>query len=303
MGALERVGSKLRVPLLPRHLIGRGALAHLRLADPGISAEHALVAWTGRRWEVHDLGSKNGTTVGGRRLQSGERAALEAGEVVAFGGAGPAFRLVDDRPPTVMALPVEGGEPIVGEHDMLVLPSAEQPEITVFRDAVLVWVIERDGGVERVAGGTTVEAGGGRYVLHLPDAVPTTVDDGERPLLLDGALLAFRVSRDEEFVALSLREGQRTVDLGARAHHAVLLALARARLRDEAVPESSRGWMYQDDLARGLGLAEGHLHVLVHRIRQQLAAAGVLGAAAIIERRQTTRQIRCGVPRVEIEET
>ncbi len=82
-----------------------------------------------------------------------------------------------------------------------------------------------------------------------------------------------------------------------------MLALARARLHDraESVPESSQGWVYQEDLARGLGLDEPHLNVTIFRCRQQLISAGVAGAAGIVERRKPSRQLRIGASKIAIE--
>jgi hypothetical protein len=64
--------------------------------------------------------------------------------------------------------------------------------------------------------------------------------------------------------------------------------------------ESGHGWLYQDDLAEMLGLDGKHLNVVVYRCRRQFAAAGIVNAADVIERRSGTRQIRIGVGRVEI---
>ncbi|MFT3772423.1 MAG: FHA domain-containing protein [Minicystis sp.] len=301
MAVLERSGTRIRCHLLARHLVGRSGLAHLRLGDPSVSAEHAVVSWNGREWELHDLGSRNGTTIDGRRLAPGERAPLPRGAAVGFGSSSNTWRLVDDGPPVVTAIPEGGGDPVVGEHDLLALPSSDDPEVTIYRDASAEWVIDRDGATLRVASGREIEAGGRRFTLHLPDVVASTLEAAEAPPTLDTITLSFRVSRDEEYIALTAR-GARAIDLGARAHHALLLALARARLRDgeAALPESSRGWVYQEDLARGLGLDEPHLNVTLFRCRQQIAAAGISGAAGIVERRKPTRQLRIGVERIEI---
>ena len=303
MAVLERSGAAIRCHLLARHLVGRSSLAHLRIADPSVSAEHAIVSWSGRGWEVHDLGSRNGTTVDGRRLGAGERASLVRGAAIGFGSEAHVWRLVDDGPPVALAVPVDGGEPIAGEHDLLALPDRDEPVLTVYRDGAGSWVSDRDGAVERVASGGEVVAGDRRFMLHLPDVVAPTLEAADRPLTLDAITLAFRVSRDEEYVALAARAGDRAVDLGARAHHALLLALARAWLRDrdDGVTETSRGWVYQEELGQGLGLDEPHLNVTIFRCRQQVAGAGIAGAAAIVERRRPTRQIRLGVPRIEIE--
>ncbi len=125
--------------------------------------------------------------------------------------------------------------------------------------------------------------------------------------------LRFAVSRNEEYVALTARDDHRTIDLGARAHHLVLLALARSRLADRkarvASPadpratrsEGSEGWIYLDELAAQLAMDETHLNVAVFRSRRHLARVGILGAAGIVERRRLTHEIRLGVARVEIE--
>jgi hypothetical protein len=88
----------------------------------------------------------------------------------------------------------------------------------------------------------------------------------------------------------------------------VLLSLARSRLEDRKArhapdggpPESSEGWVYQDELANQLAIDETHLNVAVFRCRRQLAEAGITGAASIIERRRPTRELRLGVSRIEI---
>lgn len=83
----------------------------------------------------------------------------------------------------------------------------------------------------------------------------------------------------------------------------VLLMLARSRLEDRkgrGAPDSAEGWVYQDDLATKLAIDETHLNVAVFRCRRQLAEAGIVGAAGIIERRRPTREVRLGVARIEI---
>src|SRR4051812_7807185 len=134
MAILEHQATQARSVLLARHLVGRSSLAHLRLSEPDVSAEHALVCWNGREWELHDLGSRNGTTLDGRRLEAGERAPLARAAVVGFGGPANRWCLVDARPPVAMARPLDGTEPICAEHGLIVLPEPAQPEVTVFRD-------------------------------------------------------------------------------------------------------------------------------------------------------------------------
>ena len=310
MAILENSGTRARSVLLARHLVGRSSLAHLRLGEPNVSAEHAILSWNGQQWELHDLGSRNGTTLDGRRLGPGERATVARGALVGFGGTSNRWCLIDDGPPVPMARPADGSEPVCAQHELLALPSTEVPEVTVFRDAAGEWMIEREGGPERAMDGREVSAGGQRFTLHLPDVVAPTWEGEALAPSLEQLSLRFTVSRDEEFIEVMALALGRTLELGARAHHAVLLALARARRQDQQeasraqapsrLPETSHGWLYLEDLAQSLRLDEPHLNVAVYRCRQQLASAGVIGAAGIIERRKPTRQLRLGVARFDI---
>ncbi|HSK02282.1 MAG TPA: FHA domain-containing protein [Kofleriaceae bacterium] len=309
MAVLARHPEGPRTTLLSRHLIGRSRLSDLRMAEPSVSGEHAVLCWTGREWELHDLGSRNGTIVDGRRLAPGERVAVARGAVVAFGDPGNTWRLADDAPPTIMALLAEGGEPVCARHDLLALPGEDDPEVVVYRDAVGDWVLEQGGETGRVADRRAVRAGGRDFVLRVPDLIAPTWDNSSpAPPHLSTLTLRFSVSRDEEYVALAVYDEHRAIDLGARAHHMVLLTLARGRLADRQArdgahggpPESSEGWIYQDELADQLAMDEAHLNVAVFRCRRQLAEAGIVGAASIVERRRPTRELRLGVGRIEI---
>lgn len=297
-----------RAPLCSRHLVGRSRAADLRMTEPSVSGEHAVLCWTGREWELHDLGSRNGTILDGRRLAPGERIAVARGVAIAFGDAANAWRLTDDAPPTIMALFAEGAEPVCGRDDLLALPSEDQPEAVIYRDAVGDWILEQGGETARTADRRVVRAGGRDFVLRVPELVAPTWDTSSLAPHLSTLTLRFSVSRDEEYVALEARGEHRAIDLGARAHHQVLLTLARGRLADRqarvdgraAPPESSEGWIYLDELADKLGMDETHLNVAVFRCRRQLAEAGIVGAASIIERRRPTRELRLGVARIEI---
>ncbi len=55
-----------RYPLTGRQtIIGRGSSAHIVIDARGVSREHCEIIWDGRRAEVRDLGSTNGTTLDG----------------------------------------------------------------------------------------------------------------------------------------------------------------------------------------------------------------------------------------------
>ncbi|MEM9068151.1 MAG: FHA domain-containing protein [Myxococcota bacterium] len=65
-------------------VVGRSRDCDLILKDPTVSGRHARLAWEGERILVEDLGSANGTFVGGKRITS---ASIRPGDDVRFGRA------------------------------------------------------------------------------------------------------------------------------------------------------------------------------------------------------------------------
>ena len=64
--------------------------------------------------------------------------------------------------------------------------------------------------------------------------------------------------------------------------------------------EVACGWIHQDDVAHDPTMATPQLNIDAFRIRKQFAAAGLIGAANIIERRPRTKQLRIGAARLSI---
>lgn len=71
-------------------VIGRGEGSQVRLTDVGISRQHARLEFDGGRVVLTDLGSTNGTTVNGARVNA---ATLQHGDVVQLGTTTLTFRL------------------------------------------------------------------------------------------------------------------------------------------------------------------------------------------------------------------
>ena len=65
--------------------VGRADDADVRIDRDSISRRHAVVH-VGERMEVEDVGSSNGTKVGGRKIEPGLRVTIEPGDLVEFGG-------------------------------------------------------------------------------------------------------------------------------------------------------------------------------------------------------------------------
>jgi DNA-binding NtrC family response regulator len=83
---------------LPPHgqlVIGRGAEADVRIADPSVSRRHAILH-VGPPMLIEDLGSANGISLGGVKLPPGGSAPIEVGSVIGFG---PGMLIVQRKAP------------------------------------------------------------------------------------------------------------------------------------------------------------------------------------------------------------
>ncbi|HVK86028.1 MAG TPA: sigma 54-interacting transcriptional regulator [Kofleriaceae bacterium] len=83
----------MRLPPRPEIVIGRAPDCDVVVDDPSVSRRHASLDASG---SVRDLGSRNGTTVAGKRLARGESAPLGVGGVAEIGSA--TIVLVASRP-------------------------------------------------------------------------------------------------------------------------------------------------------------------------------------------------------------
>ncbi len=297
VGLLEEKTSGARIVLGSRSLIGRHASCDLRPQDPRVSSEHALLRFVDGRWELRDLGSRNGTFFEGRRLTPGERVPLFAGALFELGGARSAYRLVETGAPQPSAKHLGNGQRLVATDRVLVLPDDEQPQVTVF-EGPGGWTAEGDDMSRDVVDGEVLEIGGVRFELDLPSGADATLDTVGGPLL-ESIGLHFSVSRDEEHVEVTVLHDGGTIALPPRTYHYVLLVLARERLRDVELPPSDRGWVDREELCRMLAVDSLKLNVDICRIRKQLASIGVLGAAGIVARSATSGQFQLAAQRIE----
>lgn len=305
MGSIREVSSGQTQLLQPEHLIGRASTCALRLPHRYVSAQHALLRWAAGRWEVKDLGSRNGTFLDGIRLKPGVEQVVRRGARLAFGKATEGeWEVADISPPPAMAVPLDGGDPVQIDADLIALPSSNDPRATIYRNQEGVWVLEQpDESSAPIVNLQTFEVAGRGWRFCCAEEFRTTsIAPSRVDLEVRRLKLAFSVSRDEEHVELQVLSGGRTVDMGARAHNYLLLTLARRRLKDaaEGLPETTCGWVDQDDLAHDPSMAPPQLNIDVFRIRKQFAALGVTDAANIVERRPRTHQLRIGTPLLSI---
>ncbi|HEY0138086.1 MAG TPA: FHA domain-containing protein [Nannocystis sp.] len=297
MGRLRQTDGADRL-LRGLNFIGRSRACTICLDRPEVSGEHAVLRWTGSGWEIKDLHSRNGVYVDGHRLPAGERAAIGPGCRLGFGRDG-GHELVDAGEPIAFADPLTGAAPLTAVGGILALPDPDAPEVTIFR-AGADWAIDRSGETAVVGDGELVRVGDQVWRVHLPELLTPTDVAADLAPQLDDLLLRFSVSRDEEYVELVAVHDRQTFDLKVRSHHYPLLLLARARLRQHALPPARQGWVHQHELLELLRVDRNQLHLDIFRVRRQLGALGIRDAARVVERRGGTSQLRIGASRIEI---
>jgi hypothetical protein len=222
---------------------------------------------------------------------------------ITLGEDSEAWQLIDDSPPQILAISLETEEVVLPEGDILALPSIQSPEVVLYRGANGEWEQEEaDGSLTPAKDQDRFTTRGRRWLFCCPYVVTKTMSLEERPTVR-GIALDLRVSLDEENVAVTARLPNRTVSLGVRAHHYVLLTLARHRVEDQAagLVASACGWVYVEDLLDELRVSPEQLNLDVFRIRQQFGSLGLVRPADVIERRPRTRQLRVAIAELSIQ--
>jgi hypothetical protein len=306
MARLRQRGALSSHELSAETIVGRAPNAMIRVQQSYVSSHHASVRWTERKcWEVKDLQSKNGTYVNRERIAAGEKVKLELGDELGFGSLAEPFIVEDVSPPRAMLVPTEGDlAPIFLDQALIALPSLDQPDITLFQSPSGQWQIDsrdlagplKDGDLIRVAQQTW------RCCLPTPTDDTDVIDRFPNLFALVDVDLLLCVSRDEEQIELTLRASGRPMSLGVKACYYLLLMLGRCRLRRDLLPATDvneEGWISVSSLLDLLRVSEQRLNVDIFRIRQELRAAGVVDAAAIVERQPSRRLLRLGTQRIE----
>ncbi len=277
--------------------MGRSAACYIQITEGYASGEHAVIQWNGSHWAVRDLGSRNGTFVAGERLETGKSAPLRVGAQVAFGDLAQTWVLQSDAPPQPIGIELHSRQVVGAAEELLALPNEAEPEASIYRGDDGRWICEQGSEQSEVMDQQIVKLGEQSWCLLLPevlDATPLV----EADLSLESLRFRFAVSQNEEHVQLTLLQGEREVALEPREFHYTLLVLARLRMEDREQTPSERGWVSKEELLKMLAMRSTALNVAIHRARQQLLQARVLGAPKVVEVRRGER--RFGSDRIEV---
>lgn len=289
------------VLLLAHHLVGRSRAMHIQLSAAAVSAQHAAFNWTERGWTLRDLGSRNGTWLNGERLVPGQDVATTVGASIEFGAPEERYTLITDAPPSPSAR--HGDHVVEGSPDLLPLPSPDAPLVLIYWLAGTGWVRVADELEIPVRDGEALVVEGASWVLSLPEPLIPTVNQHTRLIGVEHLSLKFRVSADEEHVQLEAAWGPHQHSFPPRSHHYLLLTLARARFSDQkaGVSDAEAGWRTSSELARMLRCSTNQVYVSLHRSRRELEALDGLDGAAVLERRELSRQVRLAAGTMVVE--
>lgn len=290
--------------LLPDHLVGRAPDSALRLDDGSVSWRHASLRWTGRGWELQDLGSLNGTFLNGQRVEVGARVLLRVGARLRFGQETREWVMSDADPPQAAAIALDDGSRVKPHDGLIVLPSGEEPELSIYRQTDGSWIAEAADRVWQLERDEIVLAGTRRFRFEPGAAVYATSASPQHLPTPAAVALEFVVSRNEEQVDLTIVHHGKRTSLRPRAHTYLLLTLARLRRKDQeeaALPASSHGWIEQSVLLKMLATTPAQLALDIYRARRQFSDAGVVDSAQLVERRASSRELRLGVETIHVQ--
>jgi DNA-binding NtrC family response regulator len=93
---------------------GRGAECDMQVTHASVSRRHAALR-PGAPATIEDLGSANGTWIGGRRLDPNSPSVIHAGEIVRIGGATLLLELPAEPPLSVGPPPSRPPSPVIGQ--------------------------------------------------------------------------------------------------------------------------------------------------------------------------------------------
>jgi pSer/pThr/pTyr-binding forkhead associated (FHA) protein len=106
---LDKSGRTYRVDSTDA-VVGRDPAVALVMQGDGsqvVSGRHARFFLADGAWWIEDVGSRNGTYVGGQRLKTGDRRRLNAGDEVALGSSGPRFQVEEAEGRDYSSTPAE----------------------------------------------------------------------------------------------------------------------------------------------------------------------------------------------------
>ena len=292
MAEIQNLETGKTIFLHAQHTFGRYSNSTTVLESRDISRSHALIHWKSGHWYIQDY-SRNGTLLDGRRIHN-QTVKISGKSVVQFGNDKfSQWRFVNNEGPSSYLKSVEEENRIIVMSQCTALPSEEEPEILFSKTESRKWKAESPTNTTFLEHRKKFTFNGEEWVFVENEVYDETVDYG---FIRDGAKFRFQLSLDEEEVQLKIIMNNMEMDLGIRAHHFLLLTLARERERHLLQGKSSAdaGWITMEELAYLMSkelmanVDNYKLNLYIHRIRKQLVAVPPYGSlfTDIVQRRR-----------------
>ena len=245
-------------------------------------------------WLVKDQ-SKNGTWLDGERMQPGKEYTLRLGAELRFGTVCEPYTVADLSPPEAALLYISGKKQwdYLSLQPIHALPDEANPEICIVLSDTGQWFCETECDAQPLRDGDIIRAQSNCWRFMATGMIEQTADAQDGRVLrlpINSIRFHFRVSMNEEHTFLNLEVENELIDLGERAHHYLLLTLARRRLADinRDIDEAEQGWLDIEELSKMLGLEHSHTNIQIFRARKQISDAliNVWPLPQVIERRK-----------------
>jgi len=285
--------------LFAQHTFGRNyELLNTKIPFRDVSNAHATIRYENNTWVLTDH-SRNGTLVGNRFLCKDSIRLTKTGTVIQFGSnESTKWKVIDLDPPASFLKSNEGE--FVELEDFHPFYDQELPKCVIFRTHFDEWVYEYMDDAELLNNGKEISIFNKPWTFFYNDLQDETSVNQNTKKSLDQYCFEFNVSNDEENVSLNISGNEATVSIEERAHHYLILTLARIRLSDHlsGVPEDKQGWVTLAKLEKMLLLSKEHLNIQIFRFRQQLSKLFSHHFSNIVERK--SGEIRFGFNHIKI---
>ena len=163
------------------------------------------------------------------RIKSSDDYPLRRGSVIAFGALDERWELVDDSAPSVMAIPLQGGNPVLLDGDLLALPSGDDPRATIYRTSDGSWVLEQPNeSVTPITNLQTFEVDGqGWRFCCVEDVRTTSLAANPMDMEVRHLQLSFFVSRERIVMTASWKSARPLHVVSSHRNPAVQITTAR----------------------------------------------------------------------------
>lgn len=275
MAILINIETQENLLLRNPHVFGRSPVSSNTLLNcPRASRIHGSIHWNGSYWLLQDS-STNGSFINNTRMTKNTMKRLKRGDVLNFGDLeSEGWRLIDDSEPKSMLIPLTKKLLSIELNKLLVLPDENTPEVTLYLSPERRWLCESKTGTTQLNPGDNIQTSNGNwyFVGNYPADDTCFINHfrQEEPLVVSAE---FKVSQNEEHVCVFLTIDDKTIDLGIKSHHYLVLILARKWLEDntDKVQDDEKGWFDKDLLCKELIVTEQYMNIQIYRFRQQVA--------------------------------